>query len=456
MATVASLAAAAQTSSALARGRYSPSEASLSGHSAPKWWQDAKLGIFIHWGIYSVPAFAPREALEITESERGSDKAMNPYAEWYQNTLLIANSPTEAFHRNAYGDDFNYYEFARTFNKAVRKWSPDKWATLFKSIGAGYVVLTSKHHDGFTLWPSTTPNPKLPRQLAGSKRDLVGELSAAVRRRGLRMGLYYSGLYDWSFKPGPLMEIEQTKHSSEYVSYADRHWRELIRRYSPDILWNDIGYSPNSDVLTIVADYYNSHPQGVINNRWEPFKIGDFATPEYMQLDEISKEPWETCRGLGKSFGLNRIEGPEETIKPADLVHLLVDVVSKNGNLLLNVGPEPDGTIPAIQLHRLQELGSWLRANGEAIFNSRPWTRFSGSTAEGGAVRFTRSGGALNAILLEQPTGAKVVLLDLPGYSQATLLASKAKLKTRRVGSSLEVELPSELPGSYAWAIRLE
>jgi alpha-L-fucosidase len=209
-------------------------------------------------------------------------------------------------------------------------------------------------------------------------------------------------------------------------------------------------------VLTIVADYYNSHPQGVINNRWEPFKIGDFATPEYMQLDEISKEPWETCRGLGKSFGLNRIEGPEETIKPEDLVHLLVDVVSKNGNLLLNVGPEPDGTIPAIQLHRLQELGSWLRANGEAIFNSRPWTRFSGSTAEGGAVRFTRSGGALNAILLERPTGAKVVLLDLPGYSQATLLASKAKLKTRRVGSSLEVELPSELPGSYAWAIRLE
>jgi alpha-L-fucosidase len=194
----------------------------------------------------------------------------------------------------------------------------------------------------------------------------------------------------------------------------------------------------------------------VINNRWEPFKIGDFSTPEYMKLDHISEHPWETCRGLGKSFGLNRIEGPDETIKPVDLVHLLVDVVSKNGNLLLNVGPEPDGTIPPIQLHRLQELGSWLQANGDAIFASRPWTRFSGSTADGGAVRFTRSRKALNAILLERPTGAKVVLLDLPGYSRATLVASKAQLKTRQVGSSLEVELPSKLPGSYAWAIQLE
>jgi len=443
--------------------KFEPTEQSLAKHRVPSWYMNAKLGIFIHWGIYSVPGYAPREAREFRVEEIGAEqKRVNPYAEWYYNTLRIPNSPTAQFHRNAYGAGFNYYDFAHVFNADTRLWDPTVWADLFKETGARYVVLTTKHHDGFTLWPSVVKNPHLNADQSHSTRDLVADLARAVRQDGMKMGVYYSGLYDWSFGSGPFMgddnvTVALKEQGAEYPAYADAQLRELIARYKPDILWNDIGYSPDGKALEIASEFYNLIPNGVINDRWKPFHFHDFTTPEYAKPDSISAEKWEECRGLGKSFGLNRIEGPEETISAAALVTLLVDIVAKNGNLLLDVGPEPDGTIPPIQVERLRQLGAWLKQNGEAIFDTRPWMRATGKTADGIDVRFTARDNAIYAILLGRPKGNSVTLLDVgaPGHGRATLLGSDAGLATLARGNNLRVNLPAELPGDFAWVIRL-
>jgi alpha-L-fucosidase len=444
--------------------RFLPTEESLARHRVPSWYMNAKLGIFIHWGIYSVPGYAPREAREFRTEEIGAEqKRVNPYAEWYYNTMRIPNSPTSRFHRNAYGAEFNYYDFAHVFNADTRLWNPSVWADLFKETGARYVVLTTKHHDGFTLWPSAVMNPHLRPDQSHSPRDLVGELARAVRQNGMKMGVYYSGLYDWSFGSGPFLaddnvSVALKQQGSAYPGYADAQLHELIARYKPDILWNDIGYSPEGKALEIAAHFYNSNPDGVINDRWKPFLFHDFTTPEYAKPDFISSEKWEECRGLGKSFGLNRMEGPDETISAAALVALLVDIVAKNGNLLLDVGPEPDGTIPPIQVDRLHELGAWLKQNGEAIFDTRPWIRATGKTADGIDVRFTTKDNALYAVLLGRPKGNTVTLLGVgaSGHSRANMLGSEAGLGTLAQGNNLLVNLPSELPGDYAWVIRLD
>jgi len=177
--------------------------------------------------------------------------------------------------------------------------------------------------------------------------------------------------------------------SEAYGKYADAHMRELIERYHPAVLWNDIDYPKSGHPLQIMAEYYNTVPDGVIDDRFG-VKHSDFISPEYVTLDKISTTKWEECRGLGRSFGYNRAEGEAETIAPADLIYLLVDIVSKNGNLLLDVGPEADGTIPPVQMDRLLALGAWLQMNGDAIYGTHPWKRAAGETAEGIPVPFYR------------------------------------------------------------------
>ncbi len=444
--------------------KFEPTEESLAKHRVPSWYMNAKLGIFIHWGIYSVPGYAPREAREFRVEEIGAEqKRVNPYAEWYYNTLRVPNSPTSLFHRNAYGAEFNYYDFAHVFNADTRFWNPTAWADLFKETGARYVVLTTKHHDGFTLWPSAIKNPHLRPDQSHSTRDLVGDLAKAVRRDGMKMGVYYSGLYDWSFGSGPFIADDNAtvalkEQGREYPAYADAQLHELVVKYKPDILWNDIGYSPDGNALKIASEFYNLTPDGVINDRWKPFIFHDFTTPEYAKPDSISTEKWEECRGLGKSFGLNRFEGPDETIAAGALVALLVDIVAKNGNLLLDVGPEPDGTIPPIQVDRLHKLGAWLKQNGDAIFDTKPWIRATGKTADGIDVRFTAKDNAIYAVLLDRPKGSSVTLLDVDAspHTRATMLGSGTDLPIRAQGNNLLVKLPAELPGDYAWVIRLD
>lgn len=446
--------------------KFEPNWESIRTHRLPEWFDDAKFGIFIHWGLYSVPAWATPVG-ELGKVDWKVWFRNNPYAEWYLNTLRIPDSPTRKHHEATYGKDFDYLDFIPRFNEAIARWDPGAMAEIFRSVGARYVVLTTKHHDGFTLWPSKVVNPNRRPDQQHAARDIVGELTRAVRARGMRMGLYYSGGLDWSFNPEPIETVEQVRstilHTPEYARYADAHWRELIERYQPAILWNDIGYPEQGRLEEIIADYYNRFPEGLINDRFEIRKPGaprrhhDFVTPEYKKMDDITDYKWETCRGLGFSFGYNQMEGPEHTIAEDALIHLLIDIVSKNGNLLLNVGPKADGSIPEIQLARLRALGDWLRVNGEAIFGTRPWKRAEGATADGLPVRFTRKGEVLYAILLGKPRQAEVTIRSLaaPAASRIGLLGGKQPLKFRQQGEDLTVVLPWPLWQAHAYAIKI-
>jgi alpha-L-fucosidase len=446
--------------------QYEPTWESIQKHTAPQWYNDAKFGIFVHWGLYSVPAWATPSG-QLHQVDWDVWFKNNAYAEWYLNTLRIDGSPTQEHHYKTYGKDFAYLDFIPKFNEEIQKWDPNAMAGLFEQIGAQYVVLTSKHHDGFTLWPSEVPNPHREPGQQHASRDVVGELSEAVRAHNMRMGLYYSGGLDWSFNEQPIIKRDEVGttvlHTNEYAKYADAHWRELIERYQPAILWNDIAYPMQGDLEHILSDYYNRFPEGVINNRFgtrlpdSPRRHWDFTTPEYQKMDKITEEKWETCRGLGYSFGYNQVEGPEQTINEKDLIHLLIDIVSKNGNLLLNVGPMADGTIPEIQAERLRALGSWLSVNGEAIYGTRPWERADGKTADGIDVRFTRKGDALYAILLAKP-GAATVTLDsvaAPQGASVTLLGREGALEHQAEGGNLTVTLPGELGDAHAYTLKI-
>src|ERR1700744_1008618 len=438
---------------------YQPTLESLNRHPLPQWYADAKLGIFVHWGLYSVPGWAPLSHPE--HDFRNVDYIKNnPYAEWYYNVMRIDGSPTQAYHRQHYGGA-DYYNFVPVFNQESAKWKPDQWAGIFRDAGAKYVVLTTKHHDGFTLWPSATANPTLPKDRQHATRAIVGELTTAVRKQGMRMGLYYSGGYDWTFVPGPIRvpaDYQTVKpQSAAYGKYADAQIRELIARYHPAVLWNDIDWPKTGDALGIMADYYNTVPDGVIDDRFWG-KHFDFTSPEYKKVDEIQQAKWEECRGLGRSFGYNRAEGEAETIAPDALIYLLVDIVSKNGNLLLDVGPEADGTIPPIQMDRLRALGAWMHQNGEAIYGTQPWTRAVGQSSEGIDVRFTQKNGDVFATLLGRPKSPSITLKDvaLQPASQVTLLGSSAPLKWSQHGNDLQVDLPASLPGEYAYVLKLK
>jgi alpha-L-fucosidase len=345
------------------------------------------------------------------------------------------------------------------FDKDVRNWKPAEWARLFRASGARYVVLTSKHHDGFRLWPSRVPNPKRPSDSITAKRDLVGELTAAVRAEGLKMGLYYSGGLDWTFETRPIAARGDLKttapQTDEYAGYADAHWRELIERYQPSVMWNDITYPKSGKLTEIFAEYYNRVPEGVIDNRFG-VDFSDFTTPEYSNYDKITPKKWEACRGLGFSFGYNRVEGPKEVIAPDKLVALLVDIVSKNGNLLLNIGPRSDGSISEIQLDRLQALGRWLQVNGEGIFATQPWVRASAKSPEGIDIRFTKKADSLYAFLLGRPAGAEIAIPSLSAASGAavSVLGAQGTLRWSQKGESLVIAT-GELPGEHAWGLKI-
>jgi len=397
----------------------------------PVWFDDAKLGIFVHWTAAAVPAFAP-----VTDDPfnlaavHGWDHAMahSPYVEWYQNSLAIEGSPVWKHHRTHHGD-LPYDAFVTQFLAGHRGWDPAPWADLFAAAGARYVVLVTKHHDGVLLWPSDHPNPH--KRSWGSSRDIVGELAAAVRDRGLRFGTYYSGGLDWTFGGLPMTDFNRMlaaiPQGDDYVAYADAHWGELIDRYEPCVLWNDIGYPAAADLDALFERYYERVPDGVVNNRfdWMRQTAGqvhcDFITPEYSTVAPPRGQKWETCRGIGTSFGFNREETEADYLAPDALVRMFVDIVARGGNLLLNVGPTGDGVIPWPQAQRLLALGWWLRTNGSAIYGARPWSRADGSTADGLDVRFTVAGGGLNAIVLGTPASDVVELLDIGVSPDATV-----------------------------------
>ena len=406
----------------------------------PKWYDDAKLGIFIHWGPASVPAFAFGPPLRPGELEDilfyDSPREEMPYAEWYLNAMNYPGSETARHHAATYGDA-PYSDFQPTFERRVNQsWDPDTWADLFFRTGAKYVVLVTKHHDGYTLWPSAAINPH--RQNWGSTRDMVGELAAAVRARGMRFGIYYSTGLDWSFQmvtDGDMVRdiLLSAPASQAYADYTHAHMVELIDRYHPDLLWADIGYPSKGRQGELFDYYFTQVPEGTVNDRWgavddlgqiaripgatwvlkalgrllisseadpladDPARFG-YKTAEYDSLPGTPTFKWESTRGLGGSFAFNAAETAADMLSPAELIDYLVDTVAKNGNVLINVGPDSYGHIPDIQQAPLLGLGEWMSINGEAIYATRPWSRFK--NVRGRELRYTQSDTALYAIVM--------------------------------------------------------
>jgi alpha-L-fucosidase len=446
----------------------------------PKWFEDAKLGIFIHWGLPSVPAFAAGDPLQPGELEEillgGDSRSELPYSEWYLNSKAYPNSATALFHRHHYGDA-PYRDFQPKFEANVNEgWDPDAWAALFERSGARYVVLVGKHHDGYSLWPTAVENPHRPQW--HSPRDLVGELAQAVRDRGMRFGIYYSTGLDWSFKmvtEGDFVSdvMRSAPASQAYADYAYQQSIELIDRYAPAVFWADIGYPSKGRLAELFKHYFQQVPDGAVNDRWgpvdvlgqiaewpggtwvlktlaawmledqasdildDPKRLG-FKTAEYSNLSDTAPFKWESTRGLGGSFGFNRNETSADMLTGGELITYLVDTVAKNGNVLINVGPDSYGAIPGIQQAPLRELGNWLELNGEAIYHTRPWQRFNNKT--GRELRYTESAGALYAIV----TGAveEQFTVEDPGieFSAVEVLGAKV-LAVRKATGSLVLAL---------------
>ncbi len=409
---------------------YNSSIESLNAHTLPTWFDDAKFGIFIHWGLYSIPAFAP---FGPNPDPRAPDMMRaNPYAEWYENTLKFEGSETAKFHARAYGNT-PYADFRSAFENAAEHLPAAEWADIFKQSGAQYVTLVTKHHDGYLLWPSTNPNPH--RAQWQSETDIVDKVAQATRRAGLRFGVYYSGGLDWPFNPERVDNfaamLQSMPHDAVYDAYCFAHYKELIDRYQPDYLWNDIGYPRAHSMRELFSYYYTKNPGGLVNDRWmaaqdllsgsaddwrakyksilgflsqhrlPPPEHCDVITPEYASQPRLMDKKWETTRGIGFSFGYNAQETDQHLMNAQAIVHFLISTVAHGGNVLLNVGPRGDGTLCPHQTARLQAVGGWLRDHGEAIYGTRPWHVMQSTTSAGRAVCFTTKGPALYAIVLD-------------------------------------------------------
>lgn len=340
----------------------------LNERPTPEWFTTSPFGIFIHWGAYSVAAWAePIGALGTVEDDTYWF-THNPYAEWYHNTIRIEGSPAQQHHQEAFG--------GAPYDDLLDQWKAEEfdaadWADLFATAGADYVVPTTKHHDGITLWdaPGTGTRNTVHR---GPQQDLIGAIGDAVRARGIRLGLYYSGGLDWHVRPFPPHVTNESVGGSarpkdaEYGAYASAHVRDLVERYRPDILWNDINWPDETfhfgpgGLGELFNDYYAANPDGLVNDRWGETHR-DYTTSEYEAFsDSEAAGVWENCRGIGFSFGYNQVEGPEQYLTGLQLARHLTDIVSRGGHFLLNIGPRADGTIHELQREALTDLGAWM------------------------------------------------------------------------------------------------
>ena len=445
----------------IAQDYIQPDFKELAQHEAPDWYHDAKFGIFIHWGLYSVPGWATPIGEPGNFEWEYYYKNM-PYAEWYLNSLKIDGSPTQKHHYQTYGEDFDYYDFIPEFNQALQNWDPREMADIIEKSGAKYTVLTTKHHDGFTLWPSRVVNTNFPPEQPTVARDVVGELTQAARSKGLKMGLYYSGGLDWSFSKVPVTHIRHVfttgPQGADYAAYVDAHYKELINNYEPELIWNDIGYPKLGDLETILANYFFQVPEGTVNSRWqrkEQNYTGDFLSREYSHLDSITPFKWESCRGIGFSFGYNQLEGEDEYMSAREVVHLLIEVVSKNGNLLLNIGPKADGSIPELQKKALLATGDWLRKNGDAIYGTRPWEAAEFYAADSARISFTRNEETLFAHFYEKPAQSFNLPLRLHKESQITCLNNGEPIKFKDDETGVLLNFKNKVENDLAYVIAI-
>jgi alpha-L-fucosidase len=380
------------------------------------------------------------------------------------------------FHNRVYGKDFEYRDFAPMFKAEL--FDPDKWAELFKRSGAQYVVLTSKHHDGYCLWDTKSPYKKEWNSLAvGPKIDIVGELSDAIRNKNLKMGLYYS-VIEWETHTRRGEYFINEKYVKKYGipedQYVDKHLhfqlRELVNTYKPSLIFFDAGEWEGDDKYWKAREFltwlYNDSPvkeEVVVNDRFfegMPGKHGDYYSSEYQDADGVGIDhPWEESRGIGGSYGFNRDENLEDYATTTDLVHELVEIVSRGGNLLLNVGPTSDGRIPVIMQERLVEIGKWLEVNGESIFGSKPHTNVD-IEIKGDHIYPTVKENTLYLILTEWPTKTIKISGITKQIRHLSLLGSDIEIPYKQKFNTLEITPPhimfNEIPCHHAWVFKIE
>ncbi len=470
-------------------GPFRPDWESLERYEVPEWYKDAKFGIFIHWGVYSVPAFGN---------------------EWYPRNMYREESDEYKHQVATYGavDKFGYKDFVPMFK--AERFDPGAWARLFKEAGAKYVVPVAEHHDGFAMYDSGLSDWTAAK--LGPHRDVIGELAKAVRREGLHFGAsshrmehnfflgvgrriasdindpkyaaFYGPAHNW-------MQATQGTPLSNDFTFVSAAWTEdwlarsseIVEKYHPDIMYFDwwIGQAAvRPDLTRFAAFYYNTSLKygdhvGVINYK-------DYAIQEHSavldlergQLGEMRPLYWQTDTSVSnKSWGYIK----DDTFKtPEFVVQQLIDIVSKNGNLLLNIGPRSDGTIPEEVQAVLRDVGSWLKVNGEAIYGTRPWKSFgegptkvaagsfhdtdtAGYTAQD--FRFTVKGKTLYAIELGWPSGGEAVIRSLGSRAMngqtigsVILLGSEAKVAFQQQADGLRIQLPAQAPGKYAYVFR--
>jgi len=469
-------------------GPYRPDWESLRQYETPDWYKDAKFGIFIHWGVYSVPAFG---------------------SEWYPRMMYQEGSDEYKHHLATYGppSTFGYKDFIPRFK--AEHFDPVQWAELFKASGARYVVPVFEHHDGFAMYDSGLSDWTAVKM--GPHRDMYGELAKALRERGLRLGAsshrmehdffleggrkidsdvndprylaFYGPAHTWLDGHKTLLQ-DWTYLSKEYADDWLARNAEIVQKYEPDIMYFDwwIG-QPNArrHVAKFASFYYNhAASQGkvpVINYKDSALEERSAVLDiERGQLSGIRPLYWQTDTSISnKSWGY--IEN--DNFKSAQtVIHQLVDIVSKNGNLLVNVGPRSDGTIPEQVQAILRDIGSWLKVNGEAIYGTRAWTKFGeGPTAivEGAFhdtdtksftsqdFRFTTKGNSLYAIELAWPESGEAVIHSLNEAALSgqnivaiSLLGQRSPLTYQLKSDGLHIQLPPQKVGSYAYSFKIE
>ena len=450
-------------------GPFEPNWDSIrANYKVPEWFQDAKFGIFIHWGVYSVPATA---------------------SEWYPRHMYRTPGIIKG-HAERFGpqDRFGYKDFIPRFK--AEKYDPAAWAQLFRDAGARYVVPVAEHHDGFAMYDS-----KLTRwdtRDMGPKRDLLGELMTAVRGQGLKFGISNHRIEHWDFMypaaglktdlfdpryadfygppqppqqgasgPGEMMDGKGAPQSPAFQEEWLLRTQEQIDKFRPDILWFDNGINARGldpVKLRLAAYYYNSarrwEKEVTLSTKRDAFLAGSVRDYErqWQAPFALQPEPFQVDDALGDKWGF--VEGMGN-LSAQTVIFRLIENTSRGGNLLLNVSPRADGTIPDNQVAVLREVGAWLKINGEAIYGTRPWKQDNDDL-----IRYTRKGDTLYAIVQGWPDDPALNISALPqnvGKAvRVTLLGDTTALLFRQNDAGLTVTLPSNRTGRYAHALKIE
>ena len=467
------LAAIREIRTPLPTGPFQPSWESLqANYHVPAWFKGAKFGLFMHWGVYAVPAH---------------------HNEWYEKHMY-GNPGIIEWHRQHFGaqDSFGYKDFIPMFTQ--EKFDPEEWARLFKASGARFIIPTAQHHDNFAMWDSkVTPYNAMKM---GPKRDLIGELEKAVRRQGLRYGVSNHGIENFQFVDPPKELLERMKAKKadlfdpqwiDFYNVADRSdaacrrfmvdWFErnveLIENYKPDMLWFDNGIDQrylDPLKLHIATYYYNRAAEWgrevSISSKKAAFApsgtnintIGSILDFEGQIPPNIRTGVWQVDSKIGSTWGYT---SNMKINSAGTIISTLVDIVSRNGTLLLNLSPRADGTIPSDQQQTLHEVGKWLSLNGEAIYDTHNWTRY-GEDDKSTRIRFTVKADTLYAIIIGKWPGASVRIPSLSSdiapkdlIRSVTMPGIQGNLSFRQSGSGLDIDLPSMPPCEHAYVLKI-